>query len=344
MPDRQINEEFQTALQLDPEFTAAVEDIDAALNPVSEGRGGTLGRGNAAAGAQSLRRLNPEVRTSLNATVPEALGRAIFTSAALLQKLARRGGAIALRVIGRYRHGREHGFQATIVEELLREFYGDLVGATIWGMMKKDGADHFVPGHLGLELLNALTVVADQSVLITGHSAGSIWATELLRAAPLIPKMQKIDLIFLAPAVRVSEFANALGIGGAFISRFRMYAMSDALERADPVLGPGTGFVYPSSLLYLVSGLFEETNGEAAVDAPILGMQRFFPAGQAAKWVTDPSEKAAFASVADFLRFHSNSAVYSKFNGGAGLWTEADSHGGFDDEQHTLESVATFFN
>jgi hypothetical protein len=342
-PDADIEDEFETVLQSDPEFTGAVDDIDAALNPVSEGRGGTAGHGDAAAGAQSLRRLNPATRDELQGAVPEALGRGLFTSAALLKKLVKHGSAIALRVIGRYRNGREHGFQATIVEEILRELYGDLIGAAIWGMMKKDAADHFKAGALGSDLLGALTKVPERRLLITSHSAGAIWASELLRAAAAMPNKPKIDLVFLAPAVRVSHFADMLKSGTPLVFRFRLFAMSDALERTDPVLGPGTGFVYPSSLLYLVSGLFEETKTEAAVDAPILGMQRFFAVGQTTGWIKESAEREALGSVNDFLARYPNSAVYSKTNDGAGRSTEATSHGGFDDDRLTLESVATFF-
>ena len=343
VPDAYIAAEFSTALQLDPEFTAAVEDIDAALNPPLPGARGVSGHGDAGAGARSLRRLDPEVQTQLQQAVPAAQGRFVLTSIALLKELVQHGTAIALRVIGRYRNGREHGIQATIVEELARELYGDLVGATIWGMMKKDGRDHFVPGGLGSEVLSALTAVAGHRVLVAGHSAGTIWATELLRAAAETAQMPAIDLVFLAPAVRVSLFAEALSRGGRLVSRFRCFAMSDALERADPVLGPGTGVVYPSSLLYLVSGLFEETNSEAEVDAAILGMQRFFPGAEPASWITDPTERQALAAVVAFLGGQPNRAVYSKVNGGPGLWTDAFSHTGFNEEQNTLASVATFF-
>jgi hypothetical protein len=164
----------------------------------------------------------------------------------------------------------------------------------------------------------------------------------LLRAAASKQQMPKIELVFLAPAVRVSLFADALTTGGPLISSFRSFTMSDALERADPVLGAGNGFIYPSSLLYLVSGLFEETKSEAEVDAAILGMQRFFPAGDAAAWITDTVERTALVKVATFLGAQPNRVVYAKINGGPGFWTEAFSHTGFNEEQHTLESVATF--
>ena len=150
VPDAYIAAEFSTMLQLDPEFTAAVEDIDAALNPSRPGARGVSGHGDAIEGAQSLGRLDRKVQTELQAAVPTADGRVVLTSLAVLRELVKHGAAVALRVISRYRRGREHGIQATIVEELARELYGDLVGATIWEMMKRDAREHFAPnGFLG---------------------------------------------------------------------------------------------------------------------------------------------------------------------------------------------------
>jgi hypothetical protein len=343
MADADIVAEFATALQLDPDFTAAAEDIDAALNPPIPGARAVSGHGNAAAGIQSLRRLDPAVRTKLETVVPAASARLAFTSFAVVKELVQHGAAIALRVIGRYRNGTNHGIQATIVEELARELYGDLVGATVWGMMKKDASDHFLPGRLGSQLLTALTAVADQRILVVGHSAGTIWATELLRSAAAMQQKPKLDLVFLAPAVRVSLFADVLRSAGPLVSRFRCFAMQDELERADAVLGPNTGFIYPSSLLYLVCGLFEEANGAAEVDAPLLGMARFFPSGQPAGWITDATEQTALANAVTFFGAQPHRTVYSKINDGPGLWSEAASHTAFNLEQHTLESVATFF-
>jgi hypothetical protein len=138
VPDVFLAGEFTAELQRDPDFTAAVDDIDAALNPARPEARGAGGPGDAAAGVQSLRRLDPDVQAELKAAVPPTVeGRFVVTSAMLIKQLLEHGAAIVLRIVGRYRSGSEHGIQATIVEELARELYGDLVGATIWGMMKK---------------------------------------------------------------------------------------------------------------------------------------------------------------------------------------------------------------
>ena len=46
--------------------------------------------------------------------------------------------------------------------------------------------------------------------------------------------------------------------------------MDDKLEREDAVLGHDKGYIYPSSLLYMVSGMFEELDFAVFADAPWL--------------------------------------------------------------------------
>ena len=340
--DAIIELEFRTGLQMDAEFTAAVEDLDAALNPVRLGRGGTSGKGDEADGRRMLERIDGSVRQELESEVPAALGRGVFTSAALMKKVVEHGVKIALRVIKRFRADRDHGFHATIVEELARELYGDLVGASIWGMMKKDGFDHFEADGLGPKLVEAFSAAKSARLRVTAHSAGSIWATALLQYLAKSQSNLKFEAAFLAPAVRVSDFAAMLKDAESRIDRFRIYAMSDAWERADPVIGKGYGFIYPSSLLYIVSGLFEETKHDAAVDAPILGMARFFPNLQAASFVTEPAEQTALKAAVAYLAKIPNSTCYAPVDGGDGLRTQANSHGAFDSEETTLASVAFF--
>ena len=150
----------------------------------------------------------------------------------------------------------------------------------------------------------------------------------------------KADVVFLAPAVRMELFACALDVAKDKIKRFRLYAMKDELERADNLLGKDLAFVYPSSLLYLVSGLFEEQAAEGLTDAPLLGMQRFLEG--MTSWDDDEREGDAIRRVRAFLDEEPNRSVFSEVTGGPGLSSSAKSHGGFDDEEATLASVATF--
>jgi hypothetical protein len=331
--EQTLNEEFTISLQSDPEFTGAVEDIDAALNPVREGRGLTSGLGDEAAGRAILRRLGSDVSNELEAQVAVAEGRGVFTSTVLLKELITHGAAIMYRVYRRFRTGRDHGFHATIVEELLRELYGDRVGSAVWSMMKQDAADHFRDDGFGAELLNALAA-GGHRVRLVGHSAGAIWVTEALRKAPA-GVTYRVGL--LAPAVRTNLFAEMLASSSAAIAQFRLFGMSDRVERKDPVLGKGFGAIYPSSLLYLVSGLFEERGSDALVDAPLLGLHRFH--GGVPAWLSEADERSALQEVQTFLGGFPQAAIWSRVDGGPGLSTQATSHGGIDGDRPTLDSV-----
>ena len=332
----QIRGEFATVLQQSRDFNDAVEDLSAAISWDLEGRSAVTAHGDAVLGRQCLARLHHRVRAELEAAPEKEAGRGLIASAALLKSLVKHGVAIALRVVTRLRSGRGHGIHATIVEEILRELYADLVGATVWGMMRKDAYDHFVAGGLGEELVQAIAD-GDHKLVVVGHSAGSIWASAMMLSAAKQPQFPKFSLILLAPAVRMEEFSVALDASKHLIKRFRIFSMNDTLEQADAVLGHGTGAIYPSSLLYLVSGLFEETNGKAAPDAPLLGMQRFLD--RAPDWIEDAQEKAAIEKVRAFANGIANSAIYAKAAGGEGLSTDATAHGDFDNNVATLSSV-----
>jgi hypothetical protein len=340
-----LRAELGAVLEGDPEFRGAVDDIAAALAarvPDGDARSGASA-GDAAAGVAILERLDAEPRANLAAAPAEAATRALPTGAMVLQSLVRHGVAIGLRVLQRYRRRRDHGFHATVVEELVRELWGDVIGAAVWGAMNDHAAAHFTGDGLGRDLVSALASRPDHQILVTGHSAGGIWASEFLRAAAALPEPPTVDLALLAPAVRIQHFSEMLETAAPLIGEFRLFAMKDGLERADAVLGPGTAAVYPSSLLYLVSGLFEADDAASDVDAPILGMQRYLLGDAPPDWISEGPERAANAAVRAFIAAKAGSAWFSRDNGGAGRWTEATSHGTFDSEQRTLESVATLF-
>ncbi len=336
--EKQVETEFGMILAQSQDFTAAADDIAAALSWSVAGRAAVTPHGDSVAGRQSLGRLRASVQDELKA-LPAQSGRGLIGSAAVLKALVKHSVAIAWRVIKRLRSGRGHGVHATIVEEMLRELYGDIIGAAIWGMMKQDAHQHFDAGGLGLDLISALTSHQHKIVLVV-HSAGSVWAAQLLKTVGGNAHFPKMTLLLLAPAVTASEFADAIKVGASKIGAFRLYAMGDKLERADALLGPGTGVIYPSSLLYLVSGLFEERDSEAWPDAPILGMERFI--GQAPNWIADPADKKAVTDARAFLGSIASSAIFSKVAGGPGLSSDSTTHGDFDNDPATLQSVGSF--
>lgn len=339
--DVSIAEEFTYSLQFDDEFTDVADDIAASLT-FEPATGRSLSpRGNPARGRVAFEHLDKDIKGELIDTVPpDKAGRAFFTAAQVGVFLIKHAAAVVVRIIRRFRAKRDHGFYSTVVEELVREMYGDLIGATIWGMMKKDAGDHFGPGGLGYALVTALAANPPPELAISAHSAGAIWASALVKRLAATPNAPKVKLAFLAPAVRIDVFADAIKEGAGVISSFRMFTMRDELEQKDAVLGEGTGFIYPRSLLYVVSGLFEEENAEAFPDAPILGMQRFL-AGDVG-WLSAPQQIDAVHRTLGFLTAPDHGIVFGTVAGAPGHSSGATTHGAFDDDPATLASVATF--
>lgn len=330
--DGELARQFQDFLVTDEEFNSAVGDIDAVVNERAAGRG-PLPQGNRNRGLASYSRLSTHVKEPIEALKPTGEGARVgpVGVAAFLLKHA---GLIAFRCFKRFRTHRDHGFHATLVEEVAREMYGDLLGATVWGTMVKDAGDHFAAGGFGLTLIDAIPNNSSVHIVVTAHSAGSIWAAQLLKAIKATNKAISLDLILLAPAARTDLFAEALEASGDRVRQCRMFTMSDELERRDAVLGHDKGYIYPSSLLYLVSGLFENSHADAFVDAPLVGMRRFV----GADWLDDPVQTAANQRIAAFFQQPGHDIVYSPTPG----LTTADSHGGFDSEPLTLSSVSKF--
>jgi len=324
--------EFQDELTRDLLFQSAVADVDSVVNAQAEGRA-PVAPGDAARGEASLARLNGSVRTEILANAPDgtAARRGPVSVAAFILKHA---GMIAYRCFRRFRKHRDHGLHATVVEELCRELYGDLVGAAVWGLMVKHAADHFGPGGYGRDLVALIAACAPEKVVVTAHSAGSIWASHLLLAMQAAGLDTKVELFLLAPAVRQDLFADTIDKAGGLIGRCRMLAMRDELERRDAVLGHDKTFIYPSSLLYLVSGLFEVAASDAYPDAPILGMQRF----ASPPWMNSDELRHA-QRVAAFFQEPDKGIFYAQQDG----VTMSDTHGGFDDDHATLATLLSLF-
>jgi hypothetical protein len=121
-------------------------------------------------------------------------------------------------------------------------------------------AGHFGPG-----------ATTNVRLHLIGHSAGSIVIAHLLDALfRLHPGLTVESVTFMAPAIRVDLFARKLlpWMKGPKprVRRFTQFHLADDFEQRDPTCGP-----YGRSLLYLVSGAFEDRPG-----TPILGLERDF--------------------------------------------------------------------
>lgn len=323
--------DFQKELAEDDDFQSATADIDEAVNVPSGARSPSVGA-DQTEGERMRARLDQSIRDQISP--PLALpgqARGIISVGTFLLT---HSGKVAIRCFKRFRGGRDHGLHATIVEEVCREFYGDLLGAKVWGMMVQDAADHFGAGKLGSSLVDIINANPPEDFVISGHSAGSIWASRFLLAAKAAGYDQKVRLFLLAPAVRETLFAEMLDKAGDLIERCRMFTMTDEFERKDAVLGHDKSYIYPSSLLYVVSGMFEELNAKAYPDAPILGMQRFASLSE-----LDGVEQEAAKTIATFFQGPDHGIILSPT---AGV-SVADSHGSFDDEPLTLATARLLF-
>jgi hypothetical protein len=165
---------------------------------------------------------------------------------------------------------------------------------------------------------------------IVAHSAGSIFLAYALEALLKIGIPVK-SIQFMAPAISVNLFKEK------FLPLIQtnadlnptIYALSDKGERDDDV-GP-----YGKSLLYLVSNAFERIR-----ETPLLGMEKFINAK------SSEHKKNVDADIAKLLKQDYNGwprlviAGEAKANELVGPdISRSDSHGGFDNDSFTLNSV-----
>jgi hypothetical protein len=189
-------------------------------------------------------------------------------------------------------------------------------GTAIWGEMKQngDGISRFASSG-GIILYESavdsewFTKVPVRLHLI-GHSAGSIVHCHAVqRLAERGWKFESVN--FMAPAATLALFEETLlpRIADRTVTSFRTFHLSDAAEQQDPTCRPV--LLYGRSLLYLVSESFE-----GGVRTPLLGMQKYFDAAVGARNL--PNVKAFTAP---------------------GRASASTTHGGFDDDRLTMESI-----
>ena len=198
-------------------------------------------------------------------------------------------------------------------------------GRAIWREMKNGARRPFDPGRAGTQtigaFLDAYTApgATPKRLHIVGHSTGAILLGALLDALGRLPSPPRVhSCLLMAPACTHDDFnasyrpllkerdAKRLGIG-----KMAIYNLNEELELDDKVTA-----LYRKSLLYLVSNAFEEDKGER-----ILGMQvfrRFL--GRV------PGPKVFRIETSD-----GSSRGRPK--------TASKTHGGFDNDVHTLNDV-----
>ncbi len=207
---------------------------------------------------------------------------------------------VIVNCIKRFAAKRDHGLTCTVVEEILRALYLANTGSSIWEEMKRETAAAFgadssrYGGTAVIEELCALLKERPQTkVTLVGHSTGAVYIGNFLHYADAALTAQgdtttAFDIILLAPANTIDVYASTYT---RRVRGIRIFQMTDAAERQDHLMsrdvGPGDpsilGRVYPSSLLYLVSGVAEYFEGAGGTgphafdgdDMPLLGMARY---------------------------------------------------------------------
>jgi hypothetical protein len=164
------------------------------------------------------------------------------------------------------------------------------------------------------------------SLHAAGHSAGSIFHAHFIPAARAAGVPSFASLALLAPAISVPLFKSTLAtlVGeGRGIDEAAVFTMRREHERDDSVIG-----VYRKSLLYLVSRALEPD-----ADMPILGLEDSLRG--------DPDLVSLFGLNTGSGQTDAE-VLWSVSSADApiGRRTHSTSHGGFDNDNPTLESVA----
>ncbi len=229
-----------------------------------------------------------------------------------------------------FRSGRFQGWTDTLKDK----FY-DLVdegielasrglGKPVWSQMKENArlaTEHPQGGaRYAAERIKACFDGLDPEpeLHLVGHSAGSIFMCHL------IPYLLQVGLTvrtltLYAPACTTDLFKEkVLPAVGDGVRRLTVFNMTDDTEQDDTV-GP----VYHKSLLYLVSEAFETRKA-----TPLLGMEKFLTGDPAIK---GKLKKRVFEN--------DKSVVYSVGGPAVRLASNSDTHGGFDNDEDTLNST-----
>jgi len=256
-----------------------------------------------------------------------------------LVSLAVTVGKIVIAVIRRYLKQRDHGFYPTVVEETLRAIYLADFGAWVWSGMRDGAQGMWQPNdglsgeaqHAGAYFLAHLNgLIKERPSLIVdlvGHSAGAIAICHLLATASARhPDIKFRHIAFMAPACTAGLCHDEIVKHPERYVQFRMYAMRDDLESKDELVPR----VYTRSLLYFISGVLE-----SEPDSPLAGLERHSRG-------STPYDSDVLSALHHFLREEvPQRLVLSETTGSQpGFNSTAVTHGAFDDDKPTRESLA----
>ena len=169
---------------------------------------------------------------------------------------------------------------------------------------------------------------------MVGHSAGSIFIAYLLEVLAATGTPVK-SLTLYAPACTLDLFeANIAPHIGTLVEGYAQFNLTDSVEQDDNVAG-----AYHKSLLYLVSESFEQRHR-----MPILGMEAFVaPAKKALDAMPENDRKQAnrVKRIIGADGQDNGKTVIRALSLPAALKldSQSTSHGGFDNDEATLNST-----
>ena len=215
-------------------------------------------------------------------------------------------------------------------KDMTLELTASLPGTLMWDEMKENARQASIHPEGGMRILasmarEALSLLAPAEAAsyelhVVGHSAGSIFAGYALDHL-LLAGLPLVTLQFMAPAITIELFAEKIlpRITAGKCPVPVIFNLSDEAERDD------TCWKYGKSLLYLVSNAFEHRRGR-----PLLGMDRF---------VRQDPDLVRLFKLSDATAGDLPSYVLAKQSEAAGCRSQSVSHGGFDSDPDTLNSL-----
>lgn len=202
-------------------------------------------------------------------------------------------------------------------------------GVKIWGDMKNVAERASLPDGGAFKSAQELKTFCDRhqgdriEIYAAGHSAGAIFHSYFLPVvfAQGVPALKA--LYFLAPAIRTDLFRDRLlPLIGTRIGRLDMFAMNRPTELNDDCAA-----IYRKSLLYLIRFALEPEK-----DAELVGLEESVR--------RDAATKTLFGLGGAPSSGHAE-AVFSPTPASDGpSASRSTSHGGFDDDPHTMNSIA----
>jgi hypothetical protein len=232
------------------------------------------------------------------------------------------------QLLGGHGGGEEGVFDFT--DKRLEEIARRAGGPAIWGVMKQNA--HAAAAPSGGAFLAAQRLAdfcrrhpGAVELHAGGHSAGAIFHASFLPAAldQGVPPFKALHL--LAPAVRADLFLERLAprLGpGKGVERTAIFTMNKDREQDD-----NCAFVYRKSLLYLIHFALEEKR-----ETPILGLEISLRGNDDLKRMFGLGG-AGGTPIGEVIWSKTTAAAPPRSR------SESTSHGGFDDDAATLDSV-----